>query len=79
MVSFGQKGETVMQKYNIVRLYREAYPRRRTIVWGVTLEEAQAHCGKASTSSRTCTWQNNPAGARRTKRLGDWFDAYESA
>jgi hypothetical protein len=68
-----------MQKYNIVRLYREAYPRRRTIVWGVTLEEARAHCGKASTSSRTCTWQNNPAGMRRTKRLGDWFDAYESA
>jgi hypothetical protein len=79
MVSLRQKGETVMQKYNIVRLYKDAYPRRRTIVWGVTLEEARAHCGKAATSSRTCTWQNNPAGARRTKRLGDWFDAYESA
>ena len=62
--------------YRIVRFYRDAYTRRRIIERGLTLEEAQAHCGDPETSSSTCT---TSAGRRRTKRMGAWFDGYEEA
>lgn len=62
--------------YRIVRFYKDAYPNRRIIERGLTLEEAQAHCSNPETSSSTCT---AAAGKRRTRRLGAWFDGYEEA
>ena len=49
---------------------------KRTIKSGLTLEQAQAHCGDPETSSSTCT----TAAARRIgRRHGncEWFDGYE--
>lgn len=62
--------------YRIVRFYRTAGIKRRTIMTGLTLEEAQAHCRDPQTSSSTCT---NKTGKDRKSRVGDWFDAYEEA
>lgn len=62
--------------YNIVRMYRDAYPRRRIIKRGLTLEQAQAHCRDKETSSSTAT---NPVARRRTATLGPWFDGYQEA
>ena len=61
-------------RYKIVRFYKDAPLRRRTIDRGLTLEEAQAHCRDPETSSSTCT---SKTGRARTKRLGPWFDGYE--
>ena len=60
--------------YRIVRFYRDAYPRRRTIATGLTLSEAQEHCNNPDTSSATCT---TSTGRARTRRIGPWFDGYE--
>lgn len=60
--------------YKIVRMYFRDNVPKRTITRGLTLEEAQAHCKDPETSSRTCT---KPAGVRRTRKLGAWFDGYE--
>ena len=60
--------------YRIVRMYRSAGIRRRTIRRGLMLAEAQAHCSDPETSSRTAT---GAAATARTRRLGDWFDGYE--
>ncbi len=60
--------------YKIVRMYKEAQIRRRTIDTGLTLEEAQAHCSDPETSSSTAT---KPTPRARTRRLGAWFDGYE--
>lgn len=65
-----------MERYNIVRCYFKAYPRRRIIRRNLTLEEAQAWCRNPETSSSTCT---SSAGRRRTAQLGPWFDGYETA
>ena len=62
--------------YHVVRFYKDAYPRRRTIKTGLTLKEAQAHCSDPETSSSTA---KSPTARRRTKRLGDWFDGYDEA
>ena len=61
--------------YRVVRFYREAGIRRRTIKTGLTLAQARAHCNDPETSSSTCT---RAAGKRRTRQFGDWFDGYES-
>jgi hypothetical protein len=61
-----------METYKIVRGYMN--DSKRTIVTGLTLEEAQAHCRDPETSSRTCT---KAANKRRTKQRGPWFDGYE--
>jgi hypothetical protein len=63
------------ETYKIVRMYfdREHWP-SRTIKTGLTLEQAQVHCGDPETSSSTCT---GSAGKRRTYERGAWFDAYE--
>lgn len=58
--------------YKIVRMYFRGG--RRTIVTGLTLEEAQAHCKNPETSSRTAT---SAAARRRTRERGPWFDGYE--
>jgi hypothetical protein len=59
--------------YRIIRFYRDAYPRRRTIDTGLTLAQAQAHCKDPETSSSTAT---SKTGRARTRRLGAWFDGY---
>lgn len=60
--------------YQIVRFYQSADIRRRVIVRGLTLEEAQAHCRSPETSSRTCTSREGKA---RLRNMGPWFDGYE--
>ena len=59
-------------KYKIVRMYFKS--QSRVIERGLTLEEAQQHCGNPETSSTTCT---STAGKRRTRSKGQWFDGYE--
>lgn len=59
-------------KYKIIRMYQQGG--RRTINTGLTLEQAQEHCGDPETSSSTCT---KAAGKARTRRMGPWFDGYE--
>lgn len=69
-----------METYRIVRFFfqgdkgRMTARRRITIKRGLTLEQAQAHCGDRETSSTTCT---TAIGRRRTKTYGPWFDGYE--
>jgi hypothetical protein len=62
-----------MQKYKIVRHYLNGKLTKRTINTGLTLEQAQEHCGDKETSSRTC---KKYAGRKRTERYGAWFDGY---
>lgn len=61
-----------MTYYRIVRMYFRGG--KRTILTGLTLEEAQAHCKNPETSSSTCT---SAAGKKRTRVMGKWFDGYE--
>jgi transcription elongation factor Elf1 len=65
--------------YQIVRCYFNDWYHfndwsHHIIKSGLTLEEAQAHCGDPETSSRTCT---SAEGRERTELYGAWFDAYE--
>ncbi len=62
--------------YRVIRFYQRAHPSRRTVAYGLTLEEAQKHCSDPETSSSTCTSSD---GKRRTRKLGPWFDGYEEA
>ncbi len=57
--------------YKIVRHYQHG--NKRTILKGLTLEEAQKHCNDPETSSRTAT---SAAAKRRTREKGPWFDGY---
>lgn len=59
-------------KYKIVRMYFRRP--RRTIMTGLTLQEAQQHCSNPETSSSTAT---SSAARARTRRMGAWFDGYE--
>jgi hypothetical protein len=61
--------------YSIIRMYKDATTRRRTLKRGLTLEAARAHCHDPETSSSTAT---TPAATARTRRLGAWFDGYEA-
>ncbi len=60
--------------YKIVRIYANSKYRKRTIMYGLTLEEAQSYCKDPETSSRTCTTEK---GKRITRKNGPWFDAFE--
>jgi hypothetical protein len=60
------------RRYKIVRMY--ARGRKRTILSGLTLAEARAHCKDPETSSSTCS---KSAGLARTRRMGEWFDGYD--
>lgn len=62
----------MMDTYKIVRMYFEGD--RRTIFTGLPLEQAQAHCKKPETSSKTATGY---LARKRTERKGPWFDGYE--
>jgi hypothetical protein len=56
--------------YKIVRHYYKMP--RRTLIRGLTLEEAQAHCCDPETASNTAT---SAVARRRTRRYGAWFDS----
>ncbi len=58
--------------YKIVRHFSDGKG-NRTIKSGLTLAEAQAHCSKKETSSRTCT---SAKCKRLTAARGPWFDGY---
>ena len=60
-------------RYKIVRNYFKGG--KRTIVTGLTLEEAQQHCRDPETSSTTAT---SSKAVKRTKIMGPWFDGYYS-
>jgi len=60
--------------YKIVRMFFNPATRNRVIAWGLTLAEAQEHCGDPETSSSTC---KSAAGIHRTNTNGAWFDGYE--
>lgn len=64
----------MIDRYKIVRMYRDDQFKNRTIARGLTLEQAQAHCRDPETSSRTAT---SAAARRRTRERGPWFDGYE--
>jgi hypothetical protein len=55
-------------------MYFEKPGMNRTIQRGLTLAEAQEHCGNPETSSSTCT---TAAAKAITRRNGPWFDGYE--
>jgi hypothetical protein len=59
--------------YTIYRSFLREIPMRR-VRSGLTLEEAQAHCRSPESSWKTCT---KPAGKRRTRTHGPWFDCYD--
>ena len=60
-----------MNTYKIIRFYFRGD--KRVVKRGLTLEEAQAHCGSPETSSSTCM---SFAGKKRTRERGPWFDGY---
>jgi hypothetical protein len=60
-------------KYKIVRFYQDRNRPRRTILTGLTLEQAQAHCEDPESSSTTATSATAKA---VTRRNGPWFDGY---
>ncbi len=62
-----------MTTYKIVRFYQNPNMRCRTIMTGLSLEQAQAHCNDPETSSTTA---KSRAAKRITKRNGPWFDGY---
>lgn len=62
-----------MTTYKIVRFYQHPDKPSRTVMRGLTLEQAKAHCADPETSSRTC---KRPAAMRITTRNGPWFDSY---
>ena len=72
----GDNSEDMMmtERYKIVRMYFYGHP-RRTIRRGLTLEQAREHCRNPETSWRTAT---SYVARRRTQRMGEWFDGYES-
>lgn len=57
--------------YKIIRFAFKG--KNRTIMTGLTLQEAQAHCSDPEHSSKTAT---GSAARARTKRMGPWFDGY---
>ena len=62
-----------MPTYRVFRTYQDRSIPSRTILRGLSLEEAQAHCSSPETSGCTCT---SAVGRRRTRRLGLWMDCY---
>lgn len=60
--------------YKIIRMYFSRDVHNRVIKRGLTLEEAQAHCGDPETASQTCTESVN---IEHTQKYGPWFDAYQ--
>jgi hypothetical protein len=61
-----------MATYKVIRFFRDS-DKRRVVRTGLTLEEAQAHCGDPETSSSTCS---SAEGVLRTRLSGPWFDGW---
>jgi len=59
--------------YKTILMYRDSHG-RRVLATRLTLEEAQAICNDAESSSETCT---KPYLKRRTRERGPWFVGYE--
>lgn len=62
-----------MTTYRVIRMYQGDRP-TEVIETGLTLKEAQRHCGDKETSSRTAT---SKWAAEHTEEYGPWFDGYE--
>ena len=63
-----------MNNYKIIRMFKDS--NNRTVKTGLTKEQAMQHCQDPETSSSTCTtW----IGRDRTKKRGEWFDAWTEA
>jgi hypothetical protein len=63
------------QHYRVIRFYYNRPGYRQTIIVRCTLAEAQAHCNNPETSSSTATGKS---AQDVTRRMGPWFDGYES-
>lgn len=63
-----------MKRYRIMRYFQRDGIGPHLISYGLSLEEAQAHCNNPETSSSTCTHE---MGVKRTELWGPWFDGYE--
>lgn len=62
-------------KYKVIRMYFKGRIRQRTILSGLSLRQAQAHCENPETSSSTAV---GSAARRVTRRVcTEWFDGYE--
>lgn len=62
-----------MKTFKIVRMYQDSRCANETLVKGLTLEQAQAHCNDPETSWKTAT---SDAARERTRQCGPWFDGY---
>lgn len=71
----GAHTKIAVARFRIRRFYFKGGSRLVRNMSGLTEAQAQAHCSDKETSSSTCT---QPAGRRRTKLRGQWFDGYES-
>ena len=60
--------------YRIVRFFADDKYPNETIVRGLTLEQAQAHCSDPESSASSCM---SPEGVERTQKKGNWFDGYQ--
>jgi hypothetical protein len=60
--------------YKIVRYYFNRTINSRVIIRNLTLEEAKRWCNDPESSSSTCT---KSVGKARTRKIGNWFDAYQ--
>lgn len=70
-----QEPQRRVKYYQVVRFYQNAGIRRRNLFTTNSLAIAQGHCANPNTSSRTCTTK---VGKDRTRKVGDWFDGYET-
>ena len=59
--------------YYIIRVFK-GDKKTRKVRTGLTLAEAQDHCGSVDSHSDTCT---TSAGKRRTRVYGGWMDCYD--
>ena len=64
-----------METYSVFRFYADESRDAVLLESGLTLEQAQAHCGDPETSSETATV---PGAVRRTALFGPWFDGYRA-
>ena len=59
--------------YKVVRFFQDDDVEKETVLRGLTMDEAQAHCKDPESSSRTAT---SPEALMRTEEFGAWFDGW---
>lgn len=64
--------ESLCHHFKIIRFYQRGGS--RTLITGLSLAEAQAHCSNPETSSSTATGYRE---RKRTAERGPWFDGYD--